>query len=339
MVVSVKLSLPDKHFLYHDLGQFLRSGIPLPQAVEALLPDTAQRGVRQVLKQLLKMFLQGESVPGAFARLKPTVGDMEVALIEASSNTGRLDQAFSYLAEYFGALEFLRAKIVRAILWPAIQLHLGVLIPNLVPLFVGGMTDAAWHTYFVRCGTTLAIFYVVGIGLWALADLLISMARSSATVDGILSWIPLVGKLRRNLSLSRFCATYEMQLQGGINVYDSLRAASDASQSGRLQAFIKRVLPQVRGGASFGSTLTGKGALPSALQRAIRVGEDTGNLDENLKRWADYYQKASVGALDMAAVWIPRVFYFLIAGYLVYCILGAGQDYAKSMQGIIDGAM
>ena len=108
-----------KQTFYHELQQFLTSGIPLPQAVEALMPET--RGdVRRVLAQLLKLFLAGESVPGAFASLRPTVSSLEISLIEASSNTGRLEQSFVYLSNYFGALETVRAKVVKGLIWPAV---------------------------------------------------------------------------------------------------------------------------------------------------------------------------------------------------------------------------
>ena len=329
------LPLRQKQTFYHELEQFLRSGIPLPQAVEALLPETSYGSLRRVLERLLKMFLQGESVPDAFAKLRPIVGDMEVALISASSNTGRLEQSFVYLSNYFGALDGVRSKIIKGLIWPVVQLHIGVFVSNLIPLFIGGMT---WNGYLLQCFTTLGACYVAAFTLWLVGSILIDMGRKSASMDYLLGRVPLAGKLRRNLALSRFCATYEMQLQGGINIFDSLKAAGDASQSARIGASVERVLPQVRGGASFGSTLTGKGgALPSALQRAIRLGEETGNLDENLRRWADYYQKAAISALDAAGVWIPRLFYLLIAGYLIYCIIGAGRAEADMYKGIFDG--
>ena len=333
-ILRVTLTLRQKQTFYHELEQFLRSGIPLPQAVEALLPETSYGSLRRVLERLLKMFLQGESVPDAFAKLRPIVGDMEVALISASSQSGRLEHSFVYLSNYFGALDGVRSKIVKGLIWPAVQLHIGVFVSNLIPLFIGGMT---WNTYLLRCGTTLGACYAAGFVLWLLGSTLLNMGRTSTAVDYLLGRIPLAGKLRRNLALSRFCATYEMQLTGGINIFESLKAAGDASQSARIESAVKRVLPQVRGGSSFGATLDGRGALPSALQRAIRLGEETGNLDENLRRWADYYQKAAISALDAAGVWIPRLFYLLIAGYLIYCILGAGQAEANMYKGLLDG--
>ena len=54
---------------------------------------------------------------------------MEVALISASSHSGRLEQALNYLSEYFGTLGELRASIIKKLIWPVIQLHIGVVAP------------------------------------------------------------------------------------------------------------------------------------------------------------------------------------------------------------------
>ena len=332
-IPGVKLSLREKQNLYHELQQFLTSGIPLSQAVEALMPETGG-SVRRVLSRLLELFLAGSSVPDAFGSLQPTFGNLELSMISASSNTGRLEQSFTYLSNYFGALEGVREKTVRGFLWPAFQFHVAVFVSNLIPLFLGAMS---WNDYVLRCVITLGSCYLGAMVLWFVGVTLTTMGRTDGTVDFLLGRIPLIGKLRRNLALSRFCATYEMQLQAGINVYDSLHAAADASQSARIEKFVASALPSVQGGSSFGSTLTGKGVLPSALQRAIRLGEETGDLDENLQRWAVYYQQAAVRALDTAGAWIPRIFYFLMAGYLIYCIISSQLAEIKSMQGIMDG--
>ena len=315
----MKLSLSQKQTFYHELEQFVRNGIPLPQAVEALVPETSG-GVRRVLKRLLALLLKGQSIPDAFAAMRETFGTLEVSMIEASSNTGRLEQAFIYLFNYFGALETLRAGIVKRSLWPVIQLHFGVLIANVVPLFLGGLT---WEQYLWRCVLTLGAFYAAGLGVWIVVAIVLEMARASAGLDRALGMIPLLGRLRRYLALSRFCATYEMQLQAGINAMDSVRAAGDASQSARIRAAVGRFLPKMRGGVSLGSLLTGQSAFPAALQRAVRLGEESGSLDEDLRRWAGYYQKNAVDSLETLGAWTSRFVYLVVAAYFVYAILTA----------------
>ena len=172
----VNLNLRQKQTFYRELEQFVRSGIPLPQAVESLVPETSG-GVRHVLKQLLALFLKGRSVPDAFGALRETFGTLEVSMIAASSNSGRLEQAFVYLANYFEALETLRAGIVKRSLWPVIQLHFGVLVVNLGALFLGGLT---LRQYLVRSALTLGAFYLAGAAIWSVVAIVLQLGRGAA---------------------------------------------------------------------------------------------------------------------------------------------------------------
>ena len=158
LIVPVKLDLLQKQTLYHELGQFLRSGIPLSQAVEALAQDTRRGPLRRVLEQLTRLFLGGQSVPAAFAQLQPAVGSLELAMVEAASSSGRLEQAFAYLSNYFGSLEAIRGLIIRQSAWPLVQLHLGVVVINASTQLVNTHTlDAALLGR--QCGLAFGILY------------------------------------------------------------------------------------------------------------------------------------------------------------------------------------
>ena len=319
----MKLSLNEKQTFYHELGRFAQSGITMPQAVESLAADSGG-ALRRAFDQLSKLFLGGESVAGAFARLQPAIGSMEVALIEASDRSGRLEQAFQYLSSYFGTLDTVRAGIIKRAMWPVIQLHLGVVMLNFASGFVEGTIGGGGFSlvrFVAQCLGTLGIFYLiiaagVGGGLF-----LTRTARTSVDVDRVLSWIPMIGKLRRNLALSRFCASYEMQLAAGVNVMDSVRAAGEASQSARVRAEVARMVPEMMGGVSIGTLIVGRQVFPKAFQSSVRSGEATGTLDADLRRWADYYQKAAIDALEAAGAWLSRIVTTGILFYLGYKIV------------------
>ncbi len=242
---------------------------------------------------------------------------MEVALIGASSQSGRLEQALSYLSEYFGTLETLRATILKQITWPLAQLHIGVFLLPLPALVAGGDTAG----YIAHCVIILGSLYAAGFLLWIGGVSLSRAARSNAGVDRLLRMIPLIGALRRNMALNRFCATYEMQLQAAINLMDGLRAAADASQSALMRDEVARIIPQVRGGSQVGPLLAGSKVFPNTLQRVFRIGEDTGTLDEDLRKWADYYRKAAVSKMEALGSWLPRIITILILMYLGYSII------------------
>ncbi len=277
--LPVKLNLEEKQTFYHELGRFVRSGIALPQAVESLAADS-RGAMRSAFDRLSELFLGGETTAGAFARLQPAIGSMEVSLIEASDRSGRLEHAFDYLSKYFGTLETVRAGIIKETRWPVVQLHLAAFILSFASDFVSGALGGAGFntTHFVlQVGVILGIFYgivavAVGGGL-----LLTRTARTSVAVDALLARLPLIGKLRRNMSLGRFCAAYEMQLSAGVNAMDSLHAAGEASQSARVRAEVARMVPEMMAGVSVGTLVVGRSGVSDGVPALGADGRGDGH--------------------------------------------------------------
>ena len=190
--------------------------------------------------------------------------------------------------------------------------------------------------YLAECCKLLGVLYGVGLVLWIVGDTLAASARVSVPADNLLNSIPLLGKVRRNLALARFCAVYEMQLQAGINLIDGLKAAADASNSARLKAPIERALPGVLEGKSLSVALGDANAFPAALRRSFRVGENTGSLDEDLRRWAGYHQQAAIDALKSLGNWLGRVISLLVLVYIGYLIV---ETYSSILNGTYSKAL
>ena len=106
---------------------------------------------------------------------------------------------------------------------------------------------------------------------------------------------------------------------------DGLTSAADASGSARIRAAIRRIIPQVRQGSSVSAALGQASAFPAALLRTFRIGEDTGSLDEDLRRWADYYHKAALSALESFGNWLAKVTSIVVLGYVGYLIVTTYQ--------------
>ncbi len=331
----MKLNLEEKQTFYHELGRFVRSGIAMPQAVESLAADS-RGAMRKAFDRLSELFLGGETTAGAFARLQPAIGPMEVTLIEASDRSGRLEHAFDYLSKYFGTLETVRAGIIKETRWPVVQLHLAAFILSFASDFVSGALGGGGFNvthFLLQVTVILGIFYALIAAFVTGGLLLTRTARTSVAVDAFLAAIPLVGKMRRNMALGRFCAAYEMQLSAGVNAMDSLRAAGEASQSARVRSEVARMVPEMMGGVSIGTLVVGRPVFPVAFQRSIRTGEETGTIDADLRRWADYYQGAATEALEAAGAWLSRAVTLAILSFVGYMIV---TTFSKVMHATYD---
>ncbi len=326
----MRLSLREKQSLYDHLAQLTRAGVPFPAAVEKLA-STSRGGVGQLLRRLRQGLDRGLTIAEAFAQLSPAVGEMERTALTALERTGRLDLGLRQLAEYFGAMAQARAAIRRGLAYPLYVLHLAVLLLNVQT----GMT-AGLGAYLRLTGLTFFFLY----GGFALVALLIPLVRDAGTngafMDALLRRLPLVGKMRRSFALARFCGAYEMQLEAGVNVIDSLAAAGDASRSGLIRAAVARALPGVRGGSQVGPLLAGSRAFPEEMIRSLLVAEATGKLDQELPRMAAEFQADGMARLNAFAEWLPRLIYLGILLYIGWRIVSFYQGYYGEVMRQID---
>jgi len=145
-------------------------------------------------------------------------------------------------------------------------------------------------------------------------------------LDRLLITIPVLGKIRRSFALSRFCTVYGLQLDAGINVIDAVLAASRASLSGLVRTAVNSAVPQIRTGSQVGPLLAASDAFPTELTQSLIVGEETGSLDDELRRMGKEFRENAVSALEMFADWLPKLLYVGIVVYMAWKIVSLYQN-------------
>lgn len=326
----MRLSFRQKQSFYHSLGQLLRSGVAFPAALDNL-GRTARGALREFIRRLRKSVEGGQTVGEAFERARPTVTELETGIVSAVERTGRLEHGMAQLSSYFATLDRARTGIIRRSAYPIFVLHFGVFALGLPTLLFGGGVQG----YLQQTGGILVIFYLLAVLIASAAPLLGDLAATSSVADAILRRVPLWGKIRRSFALSRFCATYEMQLDAGVNVIDALAAAARASRSGAIRANVEAALPEVRAGAQVGPLLGRGGAFPEEMIHALCVGEESGELSAELERMAVDYQSEAVGALDVFAEWVPKLLYVGVLIYIGFGIISGYQHIWQQYQKVL----
>ena len=295
------MTLRQKQSLYYSLGQLVRSGIPFPKALNKLVLTTRGES-RRLLESARKSLADGHTVGEAFAAQPATVTPLEIAVISAVEKSGQLERGLSELSQYFGALNQARQSIIKRCAYPLFLLHFGILILNAPIIFIQGLREYG-HTV----GLAFFFFYS-GVMIVALATpLLRDLGAVNASLDRLLIIFPVLGNIRRSFALSRFCTVYGLQLDAGINVIDSVLNASRSSLSGLVRSAVNSAVPELRGGSQVGPLLAASGAFPSDLTQALIVGEETGSLDDELRRMAAEFREKALSSLEIFAEWLPKL--------------------------------
>ena len=311
----MSLSLREKQSLYHSLAQLIRTGIPFPAALDKLA-GTTRGGARRLVDAARLALANGRTVGEAFAAQRPAVTPLEASVLTAVEKSGQLDHGLRELSDYFGSLAQARALVIRRIQYPVFLLHFGIIVLGAPVLVLKGSRE-----FFRQVGTTFIFIYAAAAIVAMVAPVLRDAGATSAAVDRLLGCVPLIGKVRRSFALSRFCTVYGLQLNAGVNVIDALIAAGRASRSGLVSSAVDAAVPEVRGGAQVGPLLAASGAFPAELMQSLIVGEETGRLDEELRRMAADLRQEAIGTLETLADWLPKFFYVAIVLYLAWKIL------------------
>ncbi|HEX8372395.1 MAG TPA: type II secretion system F family protein [Chthoniobacterales bacterium] len=328
----MNLSLSERSRFYDELGKLLTAGFPFLRSIETMLSARPRSTTRRILKKFQSYALDDANITESFSAYGMPFSEMEVALISACERSGQMQRGCDFLSRYYAQLDAVRGQIIRKALYPFFMLHFGIVLLSVPRFFQGGsppeiLADIAWQ---------LGSFYFVSFGLLILSRMIIKLAVHSTTLDGLLGMLPLFGGIRRSLALSRFCTTYQMQLDAGVNVMDSLDTAARASASARIARGIRRTLPQIRAGEAVGPELAKLDVLPSELVRSLVIGEQTGSLDTELLRSASEYEAKALRGIEAVGDWMPKIIYLIIVGFLAWNIISAAKESTRKLQQIMD---
>ena len=150
-----------KHLFYVELEKLVEAGFWIKEAASVLLENRPSRGERKLLDELLAGLAEGRSIAESFQGGELT--QMERGIIAAGERGGKLGPAFKHLADYFDLVARARRDALKAMIYPLILLHFGLLLA-VIPSDVmsGGMTAGGVLKNLV---TALLVTYgLIGIG-------------------------------------------------------------------------------------------------------------------------------------------------------------------------------
>ncbi|WP_374588081.1 type II secretion system inner membrane protein GspF [Ideonella dechloratans] len=283
-----------------QLAGLVSSGLPLERALTALSDEAEEPRQRELIAHLRSEVNAGSPFARALSTAPREFDDVYRAVVAAGEASGALGPVLDRLANDLEERQALRAKLIGAMLYPAIVSLIAVVIvtflvsyvvPQVASVFANGKHALPGLTVamlaisgFVRhWGLLVVLLLAAGVGGLLLA--LRKPAFRERFDAGILT-VPLVGRLSRGYNAARFAGTLAMLASAGVPILKALQAAAETLGNHAMRADAMDALVQVREGAPLASALAGKKRFPGLLAMFARLGEQTGQLPVMLDRAA-----------------------------------------------------
>lgn len=298
----MQLSFSDKEHFFHSLAQMLKSGIPASKALEQLAMGSGRsaRSARQTAPRIADGFVEAFSSAG--------FSTVDVEILGAGEQSGRLEEACERLSVYYQFLAVARGRIISALGYPVFMVHLAAVLLSVPRAILAGGIEGFAKSFLE---ILLPVYFAAGL-LFGAAVLLRKMVMSAPGAERAIRMIPVIGNLFRNAALSRFCLVLSMGIRSAVGILSCLTRAGRASRSALIQHRAELAAAEIKGGSGFAEALNGGGVFPEDLERAFRIAEASGRLDEEMARWAGIYSERFFASLEAVSAWFPRLLYLAV---------------------------
>jgi len=335
-----KLSQKDIALLTGELATLLESGLPLDKSLLVLMDLTEDNErLSKLIARVLDKVKGGASLADALEQQPGIFSKFYLNMIRAGEAGGSLDEVLTRMSDYLERSQELKDTVSTALIYPAI-----LLVMSLASLFVMLTFVVPQFTeMFESAGKALPVSTQIVVGLanwlqsywWALLAVIVSISSymkfqladpiRKKVWDGRFLKLPLAGTIITHKETANMSRTLGTLLGNGVSILAALVIVRETVDNLVLAAAIADAEEQLKQGKHLSDALLEKRLFPKMAMQMIKMGEETGRLEEMLLRVATIYDKQLRVAIQRLLAFLEPALIIslglMIAGIIVSILL------------------
>lgn len=297
------VKLKNLTLMVRQLATLIKARIPLDESLSALVEQTDDNKLKSILSQIRESVNEGKSLAESCRMFPKVFTPIYTSMIRVGEASGNLDLVLNRLAKFTeGQLE-LRNKVVGALAYPMFMAFAGIgitiflfafAVPKITEVFAGSKMALPTLTLIMIKISEFMSQYWLSLVLFLAGSVLlfnwyIGTTAGRAKWDAVSLKIPIFGKLRRMIAVSRFARTLSTLVGSGVQLLDAIDIVKDVVDNSVIRQALIQSRESIREGNTIAAPLKASGQFPPILTHMIAVGEKTGELEEMLNVVADAY--------------------------------------------------
>lgn len=294
----------EKIFFTENLRVMLRAGVPLSQAFGTLELQAETKAFKRVITEIGKGLERGETLAQNLALHPQTFSPIYVNMIRVGEVSGTLERSLEELAVQMKKERTLKSKIKGALTYPIIILvatvgiSIGMMIfvvPQILSIFNEINAELPLATRILIGITTFAQKNGVWIALGAIlfAGGIWTMSRQPVgrrVIHTVLITIPILGPIVRKVNLARYTRTLSTLLRTDVPVADAFKITADVMGNIHFREATLMARDRIQKGVAVASAINESSLFPRLVGSMVKVGEESGTLDDVLLELANFYE-------------------------------------------------
>src|SRR3989338_1436547 len=321
-----------------QLATLFSAKVPVVDALRILITEASSDTLKVKLTNVADDIQGGLPISQALGRHPDIFSNFYIQMVRSGEESGKLDEILNYLADYLERSYDLTSKARNALIYPGfvlgvflvvVTIMLVVVVPKLSSIILDLQQDVPIYTKVViglsEFLRTFGVFFLV---LAALGVIFVWRYRLTPagrkSMSRIQLSIPVFKDLYSQIYLARFADNLQTLLSGGVSVVRSLEISADVIGNEIYSEIIKEARDSVRAGSPISSALARYEDVPQLVSQMIKIGEETGKLNQILATLSRFYTREVNNTLERLVSLIEPaliVFLGLGVGIIVAAIL------------------
>src|SRR5258708_5554244 len=300
-----RISVQDRINFARHLSLVVKAGLPLFEGLKIIQTQTDSPVLKRVLESLIEDVNNGKFLADGLQCYQHLFGDFFVNIVRVGEASGTLAKNLLYLADELRRQKGLQTKVRSAMVYPLVILvaTIGVagfltfyVFPKLIPVFASLNVQLPITTRILLA----VLSFLRNYGLYTLGGVILFIIGARIIFkrvtpvryffDRMFFAIPVVSDLTISVNMVNFARVLGLLLKSGVKIVEAL----DITRNTFSNLVYKRVLAnageEIRKGGQLGTYLAAQKTFFTPLVYGmVRIGESTGNLEENLEYLAEYY--------------------------------------------------
>jgi len=337
---GVKITQKDISVFTRELATLLGAGLPLDRSLSVLI-DLTEDGtpINQMTTSILDKVKSGAPLSDALDDQGNVFSRFYLNMIRAGEAGGSLENVLERLADYLESSKELRDTVSTAMIYPVILMVISLVsvfllltfvVPQFTEMFENSGKELPLPTQVV-VGTAeflKAYWWAIFAGfllLVAWVKFELSDSKRRRIWDYRFLKIPLINDLIVKIQVASFSRTLETLLGNGVTLLSALSIARETLTNVAIADTVEKAADSLKQGGGMSEVLIDSGQFPKMALQMIKLGEETGRLQEMLAKVAIVYDKEIKTAIQrMLALLEPALIVILgivIAGIIISILM------------------
>lgn len=341
----------DTALAFFQLSRMLSAGVSLSDALCDLAMIDGSVNHRRLWKEVARRVSAGSLLSEALDVVPGTSDKTIIALLKAGEAGGQLHASCDAIYTYLQWHHDLRQRMYTLLIYPLFSflILVGVtgflfisVVPSIKVFLVSTGTDLEWHTlaliglsawmshhYLPLIGICLFIVLLMALGLGVSYQARIVFHRS-------LLWLPVIGRLITDLTLSRYARCCAQLYVNGVALEVSMELAEGTVSNHVIRTELVRVRTAMVGGATLADSMSRASLLPSLFVRLVRVGELAGRLAEVLVQIGIHQSMTAEASIKRMEQLIGPIMLTLVGAMLLWIVVSVlGPVYNMAIASVV----